>query len=292
MADQATACAISRQIVRQARLSSWDDDPTMRQLQLIQSRFNVPILVLSSILLARFVAANRIDNVLFCSRDCNLWLDLFALVKTQMGISANEQYFYTSRQARMKASPSYRRYATEMLQGNAMVVDICGTGWSLSHLMQTVGRSAPIFFIHQLPKIDDYEKMRPTPEGIPVHSLVEGDFAGNGNVHVEMCNYANHPQVVDVAYIRNSPHPVFAPELRSPGMLAMIREQRAIFRQTLALCETRGLGDALMMSDDKLHGLIGELYKSLCEQKALPVIFDAMHAADEADQMRQLKKLA
>ena len=152
------------QIVRQARLSTWHDDPVMRQLQLIQSRFNFPILLLSSILLARFLAANKIQNVLFCSRDCNLWIDLFRAVRQQIGVETGESYFYTSRLARMKSSPSYRRYAEQALKGGSLLVDVCGTGWSLSHMLRGLGVQTPVFFIHHLPKTDVYEQMRPTPE--------------------------------------------------------------------------------------------------------------------------------
>ena len=280
------------QIVRQARLASWNDDPTLRQLQLVQIRYNFPILVLSSIVLARFVAANNIENVLFCSRDCNLWQDLFGVIAKQIGVEANELYFYTSRQARLKSSPSYRRYATELLRGNGVLVDVCGTGWSLSHMQQGLGTRTPLFFIHHIAKMDEYEKMRPTPAGTPVHSIVGATAPNGANEYLEMANYADHPQVVDVSYVHDTPHPVFAPERRTASTLRMVREQRDSFRQIAALCQTEGLGGTLNIPDDNLRAMVLELYKSLCAQKVLSGLYQSMHAEEEAEQMRLLQKLA
>jgi len=83
-----------------------------------------------------------------------------------------------------------------------------------------------------------------------------------------------------------------AAERRPAGTLAMIREQQAAFRQAVALCEMQGLGETLNISDDKLRALILELYKSLYTQKALPLIYSAMHNDEETDQLRLLKKIA
>jgi hypothetical protein len=280
------------QIIRQSRLSTWHENPTVRQLQLIQSRFNFPILLLSSILLARFAAAGNIQNVLFCSRDCNLWLELFGVIKGQLNVSAKESYFYTSRQARMTSSASYRRYASELMQGSGVLVDVCGTGWSLSHMLENLGSRAPLFFIHQLPKMDEYERIRPTPQGMAMSSVIDAQAPGVNNVFLEMCNYADHPQVVDVSYIHQAPHPVFNLERRSEFMLNMVAEQRNNFRQTVAICKAQGLGDVLHVPDDRLRAMVLELYKSLCTQLTLPMIYQSMHAEDEIDQVRQLKKLS
>jgi len=280
------------QIVRQARLSTWHDDPVMRQLQLIQSRFNFPILLLSSILLARFLAANKIQNVLFCSRDCNLWIDLFRAVRQQIGVETGESYFYTSRLARMKSSPSYRRYAEQALKGGSLLVDVCGTGWSLSHMLRGLGVQTPVFFIHHLPKTDVYEQMRPTPEGMTVHSVMKGWPAGVNNQYLEAANYADHPQIVDVCYVNDSPHPVFAPERRPEAVLSMIRAQRNSFKQAVGLVESQGLGEAMHASDEALRAMVQELYGSLCKQRLLPATYDAMHRAEEDDQIVQLRMMS
>jgi hypothetical protein len=107
-----------------------------------------------------------------------------------------------------------------------------------------------------------------------------------------MANYADHPQIVDVSYVHNAPHPVFAPERRSPATLQMVREQRASFRRAVALCEAEGLGATLSVPEDNLRAMVLELYKSLCAQKLLPTIYQSMHAEEEAEQLRLLRKLA
>jgi len=276
------------QIIRRGRLASWHGNSTVRQLQTIQTSFNFPMLTLSSVLLARFIAANGLRNVLFCSRDCNLWLEIFRVVCEKMNIQASARYFYTSRQARLKASPSYLRYAGELLTDDSLVVDICGTGWSLAQMMQKHGAQVPLYFLHQLPKRADYEQMRPTPEGVAIHAIVKPEAAGVANNFIEMANYADHPQVDDVSYILNAAHPCFAPERRSAATLEMVRDQQAMFRQMIAHCEAEGLAEILMVPDDALGALVLELYKALCTQQALPMIYERMHMDEEADQMRVL----
>jgi FkbM family methyltransferase len=280
------------QIIRHGRLALWDADPTVRQLQVIQTSLNFPLLVISSIVLARFAAANSIDNVLFCSRDCNLWTDVFRLVAGKMGVQANARYFYTSRQARMAASPSYMRYAAEMLKGTSAVVDVCGTGWSLSHLLQRLGSTAPIYLLHQLPPRADYEAMRPTPEGIAIHAVVPPGATGVANNYLEMANYADHPQIADVRYILNTPHPLFAAERRPASHLALVRAQQDTFRSMLAFCEAGNLAETLTVPDDALGAIALELYRSLSQQKLLSAVFETSHMQEENDQLKTLKGVA
>ena len=280
------------QIIRCGRLSSWHGNAAVRQLQLIQSSFNFPILLLSSILLSRFVAAGAIQNVLFCSRDCNLWLDVFRVVRKKMGVQVNERYFYTSRRARIKSSPSYLQYASELLQGSVVIADICGTGWSLSQMMQNLGSQSPQYFLHHLPQRQDYEKIKPTPGGAVVHSIVDRNATGLANNFLEMANYADHPQVDDVRYVLNAPHPNFAPERRSESILSMVREQRSSFRQMVSLCQSEGLAETLTVPDDALRAIVLELYKALCGQNLLSMLYERVHMEEEADQLRLLGTLA
>ncbi len=134
--------------------------------------------------------------------------------------------------------------------------------------------------------------MRPMPAGITAYAIVAATTPGGANEYREMANYADHSQVVDVSYIHDAPHPVFAPERRPPAMLRMVCEQRETFRQAVKLCEVEGLGGTLNIPDDNLRAMVLELYKSLCAQKLLLALYESMHAEEEAEQMRLLKKLA
>jgi FkbM family methyltransferase len=278
------------QTIRRGRLSTWHGDPAVRHLQLMQATFNFPILLASSVLLARFMAQNGIRDVLFCSRDCNLWLDAFRLVRRHMSVDAREHYFYTSRQARLKASPSYLRYTESLLKDGGVVVDICGTGWSLSHMMRSLGAPAPLYFLHQLPRRADYETLRPTPEGIALHAIVKPETAGVANNFLEMINYADHPQVEDVDYVRDAVQPHFGPDRRTEATLSLVREQQAMFRRMVDICAQEGLSEIVQVPDDALGAIVTELYKHLCTQKMLPLIYERMHMEEEADQLRQLAR--
>lgn len=280
------------QIIRRGRLASWTDNTALRQLQVAQISFNFPILTLSSILLGRFIKANGISDVLFCSRDCNLWIDLFRVVRGQMNLPAREHYFYTSRQARIKSSPSYLRYASGLLGQHGMLVDVCGTGWSLAQMLRRMDQQAPIFFLHQLPRREDYERMRPTPEAVGIQTIVAPDAAAVANNYLEMANYADHPQVEDVTMIRDAVHPVFASERRSPAVLAMVREQQNMFRQMVAICGREGLSATLSVPDDAMRAIVYEMYKTLCTQNLLSSLYERQHMEEEAEQLRTLGAIA
>ena len=257
---------------------------------MIQIQYNFPILVLSSILLTRFVATNNIGNVLFCSRDCKLWQDLFGALRKQMGMETNDLYFYTSRQARLESSPDYRRYAADMLQGDGVLVDVCGTGWSLSHLQRISARMRRCFSSTICRKWTNTKSCGRRPTASPCMRSWRGPRRGARTSTLRWRITPMHPQVVDVSYIQNAAHPVFAPERRSQATLRMVRAQKAAFRQAVALCEAEGLSATLNISDDNLRAMALELYKSLHTQQSLWTAYGSMHVEEEAEQMRLLKR--
>ena len=132
--------------MRKARLTTWHPDPLQRQRQLLQIEANFPLLFCASLLLNRQL---KDETVLMSSRDCFLWKSVMAFLKDRTDAKYKIEYFYTSRLCREFPSKSYLEYVSQLLT-NAVVVDLCGTGRSLSLLLQRVAKpDTPIYFITQ-----------------------------------------------------------------------------------------------------------------------------------------------
>jgi hypothetical protein len=154
--------------IREARLTT--DSPDHRDLELFQIETNFPFLWMAGAALARF--AKSFDRLLLSSRDC--WL-LKGLISRFWGSRFEVIYFWSSRFARYKASPSYRAYVDRLLGGGrALVVDLCGTGNSLRAFFG----DRPAVIVVGL-------------EGCSVPSLITGGID-------ESSNFARHAMVADV----------------------------------------------------------------------------------------------
>lgn len=200
------------EIIREVRLRTGDTDPVSDRLRWVQTHLNFPLLLLASLRLAR--QANRIgcSHLLFSSRDCNLWLPLYNLIAPHCGAPPG-RYFYTNRQTRVYPSADYRAYAEQALGDTGMVVDLCGSGWSLAHLLRHLGQTGrDIFLLHHMPELPRYETIGPAPATCRIHAILPPSTPGLRNDVLEMCNYASHGTVLDVKSIGTAAVPVLAPD--------------------------------------------------------------------------------
>ncbi len=276
-------------LCREARLRTWTDDAPLRHLQLIQVNLNFPLLVLASVKLLRFVQETGAKRVLFSSRDSNLWLPLFEAMARDAGVDCVSEYFYTSRMARTNPSPDYLAYAGARLGEGSIVVDLCGTGWSLAHLADRLGlHGQPVFFIQKLPASADYEGKAATPETCRFDCLIGAEQTDLSNTRLEMCNYADHASVRDVRLIHNAAVPVLEEDRRTGPVLNAIAEQRGAFATALSLLSVHRLSQPLGLPDQALEELGLALYKALSEQTLLSTVFFDGHMAEENDVMVSL----
>ncbi len=276
-------------ICREVRLVSWSNDPSHRALQIIQASLNVPILLLASIVLVRLMQRRGLSKALFSSRDCNLWLPLFRVVAKAMGVACEADYFYTSRLTRTRPSEDYLAYARRLLSEEAIVVDVCGTGWSLAHLFETLGlKRREMFFLHKMPPVALYEERAPTPAGSIVHALLEGFDSRWHNMTLEMCNYAEHGMVVDVRRVADVPIPVFSPEQGSAAIQTAIATQRACCLEAAEIVPGIGLAQCLALDDTAITTLCGTLYEGLSSQQILYALFSNQHLTEDRAVMQTL----
>ncbi|WP_419730652.1 glycosyltransferase [Lichenicola sp.] len=261
-------------LVREARLRSTHEDPVMRGLQRIQVDLNLPILLLSTIQLLRVAGEIGADRLLFCSRDCDLWLELFRALRPPGGGPAiPAEYFYTSRIARLGASPDYLAYARDRIGARGLLVDACGTGWSASHLLQSLGRlDAHAFFIHQCAPLAVYEQSAPTPRGCTIHAVIHPESA-IPNVGIEMVNTAEHGSVSDVRTIAGAVVPVLGQGYADPAVRRAIGLQRRAFMAALSVLTRHDLGALFELSPERIASVVQPLYEHLHAQPELRSVF-------------------
>jgi hypothetical protein len=168
------ACGQLGWAMREARLRTWSDNPTIRALQLYQIERNLPFLLKAAELINQKIKTEGFTRVLLCSRDC------FLLYQTMKWLYAymreyEIEYFCTSRLTRYRPSETYTEYAKERLSGKTLVVDLNGSGNSLKYLTDMFG-GTPLLVVGS---------------SNVVPSLIRGGLR-------ETANLAPHSMVVDV----------------------------------------------------------------------------------------------
>lgn len=278
------------EVLREARLATWHENPVLRRLQLAQVQLNLPILILSSLRLARLAKRLEAERILFASRDCNLWLELFQAMAAPLEVSSEAVYFYTSRHARVNASADYGRYARERLSKRSIIADVCGTGWSMSNLLSTLGLSDQyLFFTHWMPVAPSYLAHSPVQQTCVVDAVIGPSREGVSNVHLEMCNYAEHGSVRDVAFVGGAAVPVFDVDRRSASGLAAVAEQRRAFFAGVDALRRNPLEQSLGLTDEVIGELVAQLYLLLSRDTLLPDVFNQAHTAEDAKFMQSLR---
>jgi hypothetical protein len=277
------------ELCRETRLSTWAPNPAARTVQVIQAGLNFPMILLASVALARLSQRLGKRSILFSSRDCDSWLPLYDEVARRLGITSTATYFYTSRLTKMQPSPGYLNYARQQITQDALVVDLCGTGWSLAHLAERLGqRDVPVFFLHKLPEAMAYEQRSRTPQTCRFHAIVQPSETVQQNTMLEMCNYADHGMVADVRMINDVAIPVFAEDRRPSETLALVRAQQDTFRTAVSLMSKYDLFDVLGLDDASIAAVTSALYQALSQQMELRTIFGASHTEEEKDVRRQI----
>ncbi len=276
-------------LCREARLASYSERGDIHALQSIQASFNFPILVLASLALARLAQHQSFRSLLFCSRDCNLWLPLFRVMAAQLHLECPASYFYTSRLTRTKPSMDYLAYAQASITDGAALVDICGTGWSLAHLFQNLGlNDQHLVLLHRLPPVRLYEELAATPATCTVHALLPTADETCDHVALEMSNYAEHGMVADMCRIGETNVPIFSPDQRPRQLREAIEAQRHCFMRAVTIISEQGLKETLALDDASISVLCKALYQGLSKQTALQAAYQAQHHAEDMTTLRQL----
>jgi hypothetical protein len=129
---------------------SHQNTPSFRELQDLQIEKNLSLILLCSAYLNEIVRHESYETVLLCSRDCYYWMKLFNFLANNASIDFIPTYFLTSRRARVLGSSGYLDYVRNALRGRSLVVDLCGTGWSLAILRERAQVDFDILLVHDI----------------------------------------------------------------------------------------------------------------------------------------------
>lgn len=199
--------------IREVRLSTWHTDPLLRRAQLVQIEVNLPLLFLATIHLLHKIRERGWQNVLFSGRDCYLWYHLHHTLSERLPLPP-AKYFHTSRSARAKPSRDYLAYFNSLRDRDKnVVVDLCGTGWSLSRLVeQAGGPETEIYLLHHLaePALQNrYEQYAKIGTAAPVHSILHRPIVQGDVQTFEELNRAPYHLLKDIIAVDGRFEPVF-----------------------------------------------------------------------------------
>ena len=161
--------------MRESRLITWH--PSLRNLQLIQTQANFPMLFIASILLHR----KNPTRILMSSRDCCLWQHIQKIIRDLCGGKYEIVYFKTSRLSCAHPTPSYIQYVNGLMP--ATLVDIEGSGSSFSCLLNHLHKDMPIVFIVHVP-----------PPNSKIQAFVERQ---GPSLHMEFANFDRQAMYID-----------------------------------------------------------------------------------------------
>jgi hypothetical protein len=264
----------------------------------LQINNNIPILLLSSVILKLLTKKIGISKILFSSRDCYYFSRMFSYLSNKAGWDIPSEYFYTSRLARIGSSTSYLRYFQSIVDEDALVVDLCGTGWSLGQLYRRAGIAPRTFLLHELKNKPDlmanYATIRESSD-IPTLCLI-GDAALN-NGCLEMANYVDHGMAVDVKVIDG--YQSVIPQFEDPdypaNVTTAIREIEAAqdgFLAVLERIDVVAMVNEIERNLDKVENTVLQLYRDLCANMDGMHDIAAYHARQDRKSMWKLKKEA
>lgn len=187
-------------VMREARLTTWHPQKKLRNLQLLQIELNFPFLFLASCLLNQKIWNE--PRVLFSSRDCCHWYRIQKLVRDLSGAPYQVKYFLSSRLTRAFPSAAYILYVDSLLPG--AIVDMGGTGWSLSRLLErSKYPDTRIIFMHNY-HADALHQRYKQMAGVKQDKVPEQVLpALEGSDWIEKVNLARHPMPSDVGEFFN-----------------------------------------------------------------------------------------
>lgn len=293
-------------IARALRLEQAGDDPVGLELNRLQAGFNIPVLLLASLYLRSQIqtTAEPPANLLFCSRDCRAWADLYAALGGMLDRAAGGaatpgspavHYFYTSRLARTQGSTAYLDYFRSLVAARSLIVDLCGTGLSLARLNERAGTQARCFFLYRIANDEIIRTVRHAYAGevaVEATAILEAQ-QGTDFSQWEMLNYAPHGMVLDVANIETTYFPLCAAPEFSAVQLGWIRAMQGVVARAVELLGDPLLAHQLVQFDAQvpapvIAATIAQLWREVERSPVLSLAFARTHEMANAEVTRRL----
>jgi hypothetical protein len=254
-------------LIREARLRTWPANEMARHLQRLQIQANFPLLFVATLELVNIAEQRGWRRIQFSGRDCLLWTELYQALAPLLGAAPSATYFHSSRLARAHPSPDYVGYIASLCDGGpSVVVDICGTGWSLNRLVEYLPDSAPpIFLVHHLEiPLRGYREHH-APVAAPIEPLccLRRGIINNENETLEELHRTPYPFLRDVTAAGTGFQPVFVPEGHAESAAAVLQLRHATFRGTIALLDTLRAEQVGAMRRAEHAAMIARIYRDM-----------------------------
>ena len=275
------------QLIRELRLSQHDENPLDRNWRQMQCQYNIPLLALSSIHIISECERLQRTKVQFSSRDCYFLKRIFDSMNHEAPQIASA-YFYTSRIARLSRSTDYTRYVRACVADEPLIVDLCGTGWSLGAMLENAGVSAPFYLVHDVSDgvlTARYSNIRRVDLPHDRSCLLKD--AGLNNSVFEQFNYVDHGSIIDVKHIPEvnqfiplQQEPNYPPEIRmymktTVALVDQFDKIRRSYDMPALISEALGLGD-------QFKDVFRVVYEHALENARFTPDFTQYHAAEDA----------
>jgi hypothetical protein len=269
------------------------DGKSKLNIKNLQFQNNIPLLIMTAFEIHKTAKSNEIDKVLFSSRDCYYLYTIFNEIFDDM----HSEYFYTSRISRTKCSVDYMNYFKSIITKNSMVVDLCGTGWSLGILYKKLNVQPITFLLHSLTQSEliesEYNNIAEfTP---PHHSFSIVTDRNFNNSILEMCNYTTHGMVTDVTYFEKINQ--FTPSFENPEYPPHVLEVTKIIEEcqnnsaNLIKKFKSNLINEFNIHSEKTPVMIHELYKDMILKADVLSDLSEYHFKQDNSTMKNLKRI-
>jgi hypothetical protein len=176
--------------LRSQRLTHNITPDTNTRLHYLQLEYNIPFLWASSHALYTYFLRNNLTKLLFMSRDCQIFMDVFKKLYPEVPC----EYVYISRDCLQSGSTSYFSYLNKRLTKTAALVDLSASGGSLRTACPYLKIENPnlwtAFFLKEPFKVD----LGP----IHMERIAINTETKCNNSHLERINYADHWHIIDV----------------------------------------------------------------------------------------------
>jgi hypothetical protein len=281
-------------LIRELRLSQHDENPLLQKWSEMQIEHNIPLLVLSSIHILAECIRRDVDNVQFSSRDCFFLKRIFEKINT-FKPDIKTSYFYTSRLARLSKSADYMNYVRASAYGNPLIVDLCGTGWSLTAMLGDAGVSAPFYLVHDISggaSCAQYMAIRDVGPGGDRSFFLKDERLDNSVF--EKLNYVNHGSVLGVRRIPelNQFIPLHRAPNYPPEIQMYINSTQALVEQFSTILRSYDV-NRMFAEAVTLGGKFQSVFKALYEHTLTTVrftpAFERYHAEEGLDVMAVLR---
>jgi hypothetical protein len=190
-------------------------------------------------------------------------------------------------------------YVRNALRGRSLVVDLCGTGWSLGILRERAQVDFDILVVHDIGGgnyhtglLEIQNPARPQK----TWSIVGREHFIDNRV-LECCNYAPHQSIVDVYWnfkMRNGV-PVFDHRIYTPAIEAAVFWMGKAFSSSIQKLKTQGmkkLFNCPRINLTRTSKKILKIYTLMAERNEVLTDLISYHAEDDGQVLSALRELS